>query len=127
MPMIETTGGTSIHYEIQGGGPPLLLLSGTGHDHTFWGGQLPFFAPKFTVITIDNRGVGSTVVPSHDYSLVVEILDPASRGRACIVHEDINTAQCRRCFIDHAGDIVGIAHVAGNANHPPAGVAARIR
>ena len=88
MPMIETTGGASIHCEIQGGGPPLLLLSGTGHDHTFWGGQLPFFAPKFTVITIDNRGVGRTIVSNHDYSLA----DMADDAAAVLDAEGIGIA-----------------------------------
>jgi len=69
MPMTETAAGVQVYYETEGSGPPLLLLSGTGHDHTFWRGQMPFFAPKFTVITIDNRGVGRTTVPDHDYSL----------------------------------------------------------
>lgn len=69
MPKTESAPGVQVYYEVQGDGPPLLLLSGTGHDHTFWNGQVPFFAPEFTVITIDNRGVGRTIVPDHDYSL----------------------------------------------------------
>lgn len=88
MPMIETTAETSLYYEKQGSGPPLLLLSGTGHDHTFWSGQLPFFASKFTVITIDNRGVGRTIVPNHDYSLA----DMADDAAAVLDAEGMSTA-----------------------------------
>lgn len=88
MPMIETTAGTRVYYKVQGSGAPLLLLSGTGHDHTFWDGQLPFFTPKFTVITIDNRGVGRTTVPSHDYSLA----DMADDAAAVLDAEAIGTA-----------------------------------
>lgn len=78
MPTTESAPGVRVYYEVQGSGPPLLLLSGTGHDHTFWNGQLPFFTPKFTVITVDNRGVGRTVVPDHDYSLADMADDAAS-------------------------------------------------
>lgn len=88
MTMIETTAGTNVYYETQGSGPPLLLLSGTGHDHTFWDGQLPFFAPKFTVITIDNRGVGRTTVPDHDYSLA----DMADDAAAVLDAEGISSS-----------------------------------
>lgn len=88
MPMLETTAGVRVYYETAGSGPPLLLLSGTGHDHTFWSGQLPFFTPKFTVITIDNRGVGRTTVPNHDYSLA----DMADDAAAVLEAEGIDTA-----------------------------------
>lgn len=88
MPTTETAGGASIYYETQGGGPPLLLLSGTGHDHTFWDGQLPFFTPEFTVLTVDNRGVGRTRVPDHDYSLA----DMADDAAAVLDAEGIAAA-----------------------------------
>jgi 3-oxoadipate enol-lactonase len=88
MPMIETTAGANVYYDLAGSGPPLLLRSGTGHDHTFWSGQLPFFTPKFTVITIDNRGVGRTTVQNHDYSLA----DMADNAAAVLDAESISTA-----------------------------------
>lgn len=88
MPTIETDAGVSVYYAAHGGGPPLLLLSGTGHDHTFWDGQLPFFTPKFTVLTVDNRGVGRTMVPDHNYSLA----DMADDAAAVLDAEGIDAA-----------------------------------
>lgn len=88
MPTTATGAGVSVYYDIQGSGPPLLLLSGTGHDHTFWSGQLPFFTPKFSVITIDNRGVGQTKVSDHDYSLA----DMADDAAAVLDAEGIDIA-----------------------------------
>lgn len=88
MPTIDTGAGVSVYYAVQGSGPPLLLLSGTGHDHTFWNGQLPFFTPKFTVLTVDNRGVGHTTVAKHDYSLA----DMADDAAAVLDAEGIATA-----------------------------------
>ncbi|MGB0631106.1 MAG: alpha/beta fold hydrolase [Alphaproteobacteria bacterium] len=88
MPIIDTAPGVRVHYETEGSGPPLLLLSGTGHDHHFWAGQLPFFAPDFTVLTVDNRGVGRTVVPHHHYSLA----DMADDAAAVLDAEGIGAA-----------------------------------
>ena len=88
MPTTDTGAGVCVYYEKQGDGPPLILLSGTGHDHTFWNLQLPFFTPKFTVLTLDNRGVGRTVVPAHDYSLA----DMADDAAAVLGAEGIDKA-----------------------------------
>ena len=49
--------GVAINYEVHGEGPPLILISGTGHDLGFWAGQVPFFSRNFTTIVFDNRGV----------------------------------------------------------------------
>jgi len=35
MPFASRPGGLELYYEVHGDGPPLLLISGTGHDHTF--------------------------------------------------------------------------------------------
>lgn len=69
MPVTKLRDGIAIHYESHGNGPPLILVSGTGHDLTFWSGQLPFFAPEFQTIVFDNRGVGGSSVPPAGYSL----------------------------------------------------------
>ena len=60
MPTTDTSTGVCVYYEKQGEGPPLILLSGTGHDHNFWNRYLPFFTARFTVLTLDNRDVGRT-------------------------------------------------------------------
>lgn len=88
MPATQSAAGVSVYYEVQGNGPPLLLLSGTGHDCTFWNGQLPFFTPDFTVLTVDNRGVGRTTVPDHSYSLA----DMADDAAAVLDAEGIAAA-----------------------------------
>ena len=69
MPVTNPRDDVAIQYESQGDGPPLILVSGTGHDLSFWSGQLPFFAPEFRTIVFDNRGVGGSSVPPSGYSL----------------------------------------------------------
>lgn len=58
MPQFETTG-ASVHYEIAGEGPPLLLIAGTASDSASWGPLLPLL-PARQLIRIDNRGSGRT-------------------------------------------------------------------
>ena len=88
MPATDSAAGVSVYYETHGDGPPLILLSGTGHDCNFWSRQLPFFTPAYTVITVDNRGVGRTIVPNHDYSLA----DMADDAAAVLAAEGIAAA-----------------------------------
>lgn len=49
-----------LHYEIDGSGPPLLLLAGMLSDNASWGGFLPLIKEHFTVIRPDNRTTGRT-------------------------------------------------------------------
>ncbi len=69
MPKTRTKSGVEIRYEVRGEGPPLLLISGTGHDHTFWSGQAPRFEQEFRCVVFDNRGVGESDAPPPGYSL----------------------------------------------------------
>ena len=38
MPLTPDHDGVEIFFRTEGKGPPLLLISGTGHDHQFWAG-----------------------------------------------------------------------------------------
>lgn len=91
MPMTPPREGVEINYEIHGDGPPLVLVSGTGHDLGFWSGQIPHFAPKFRTIVFDNRGVGLSSVPERGYSLAdmaddaAHVLDTVGIDRAHVM------------------------------------------
>ena len=37
MPFADVPNGIRIYYEEHGSGEPVLLLMGTGADHSFWG------------------------------------------------------------------------------------------
>ena len=67
MPFVTLESGVEIFYETQGEGPPLLLVSGTGHDHTFWSAQLPLLSTDYRCIVFDNRGVGKSTAPAPGY------------------------------------------------------------
>ena len=50
----------TLHYEVDGSGPPLLLLAGMLSDSATWMGLLPLLTDSFTVIRPDNRTTGRT-------------------------------------------------------------------
>lgn len=75
MPETKTPSGVNIHYEVHGDGPPLLLISGTGHDLQFWAGQIPLLSSQYRCMTFDNRGVGRSTIPAPGYSLTDMALD----------------------------------------------------
>ena len=60
MPQFENDR-ASVHYEILGEGPPVLLIAGTASDGASWGPLLPLL-PGRQLILIDNRGSGRTRV-----------------------------------------------------------------
>ncbi len=59
MPDFDNNGAT-VHYELVGSGPPLLMLAGIASDGASWGPLTPLLAERFRLILIDNRGSGRT-------------------------------------------------------------------
>lgn len=51
----------TLHYEVSGSGPPLLLIAGFMSDGASWAPLLGLLEPHFTVIRPDNRSCGRTV------------------------------------------------------------------
>lgn len=50
----------SLHYELSGDGPPLLLIAGMMSDSASWAPLVPLLEPHFTIIRPDNRTTGRT-------------------------------------------------------------------
>ena len=53
---VTITENTSIDYDVQGEGPPLLLVNGLGFGRWGWFKQVPTFSRHFRTITFDIRG-----------------------------------------------------------------------
>ena len=64
----------SMHYEVSGQGPPLILLAGTSMDHQAWGFQTPAYAPHFTTVSVDNRGAGRSDAPPDPSSYSAAVM-----------------------------------------------------
>lgn len=52
--------GAELAYEVEGSGPPLLLIMGLGYPMDAWWRVLPWLTEHATTIRLDNRGVGRT-------------------------------------------------------------------
>lgn len=49
---------TTIHYEVDGSGPPVLLIQGVGVIGAGWSPQVEGLRDQFTLCAFDNRGIG---------------------------------------------------------------------
>jgi 3-oxoadipate enol-lactonase len=61
--------GIDLFYEVEGEGPPLLLIAGLGANSAAFAQAKPAFVKDHTVITFDNRGVGRSAVPAGPYTI----------------------------------------------------------
>ena len=68
MPHVAVSTGIDIFYERTGAGPPLLLIMGTGLDHSCWDAQVALYRHDYDCICFDNRGAGKTRAPEGPLS-----------------------------------------------------------
>lgn len=78
MPTVDNEG-TSISFQVQGSGPALLLIAGTGYPASTWHPRfLDLLAESFQVITFDHRGTGASPGTDHEYSTELFARDAAA-------------------------------------------------
>ena len=65
MPTATIASGTSLYYERIGSGTPLLLIMGTGLDHSVWDAQIEAYSDEFECIVFDNAGTGKSSRPDE--------------------------------------------------------------
>lgn len=58
-----------LYYEINGEGPPLLLIHGLGSSGHDWEKQIPHFVQRYQIVTPDLRGHGRSDKPPGPYSI----------------------------------------------------------
>jgi pimeloyl-ACP methyl ester carboxylesterase len=63
LPIARLPHGIDLYYEEHGQGEPVLLLMGTGADHTFWAPQVGPYSERFRTVVIDARGTGQSTRP----------------------------------------------------------------
>lgn len=57
---IAKLNGTSLYYEINGTGTPVVFIHGHGLTHSMFKPQLEYFSDKYKVILCDLRGNGKS-------------------------------------------------------------------
>lgn len=65
MPYATVSTGTRLYYERVGSGPPLLLIMGTGLDHSVWDEQVKAYRGEFECIVFDNASAGRSSRPAQ--------------------------------------------------------------
>ena len=81
----------ALYYEDVGDGHPIFFIPGFGGVGSFWRNQIDFFKRRFRIITIDQRGAGSSARSRQEYSLdqmtedVQTVMDTAMIDRAILV------------------------------------------
>jgi len=83
--------GVRIAYEVEGSGPPLLLIQGLGYARWGWEPVVPLLARSFEVILFDNRGIGDSDCPPGPYTTAamaddaLQVLDETGVERAHVL------------------------------------------
>jgi pimeloyl-ACP methyl ester carboxylesterase len=117
-----TVDGTRIYYEVEGTGPALVLVHGSGGNHAIWWQQVPYFAQRYRTITVDLRGFGNSDAvtdgpDARDFPRdVLGVLDDLKIDRAALLGQSIGALACLRLGVTHPQRVAGIvlAHSAGN-------------
>jgi len=58
-----------VHYEVIGKGEPLLCLAGLGCSHSNFEFLIDSLKAQFTLVLLDNRGMGKSALALDDYSI----------------------------------------------------------
>lgn len=67
-----------LSYHTIGNGPPLVFIAGLGMDHMSWLYQIPHFQENYTVILLDNRGIGQSTGSDEQYYISMMADDVAA-------------------------------------------------
>ncbi|HEY8206676.1 MAG TPA: alpha/beta hydrolase [Myxococcaceae bacterium] len=67
MPEVSSNGIT-LHYQSEGRGPPVVLVSGLSYGLWTWRWVAPLLSPRYRVIRLDNRGVDGSDKPPGPYT-----------------------------------------------------------
>jgi len=63
VPTLNAADGCRIYYEVEGDGPPLVLIPGLGGSAGFWSDIARHLIAHFRVISFDHRGAGRSDRP----------------------------------------------------------------
>jgi pimeloyl-ACP methyl ester carboxylesterase len=103
-----TVNGVRLHYEVEGEGPPLLLISGLGASSLAWAAAVPRLVTDHTVITFDNRGTGRSEAPPGPYSIdgmaddAAALVDHLGLGPVAAVGWSLGGSVLQSMLIRHA-------------------------
>ena len=77
VPLVRA-GDIDIYHEIEGEGPRVLVISGTGGDLRRQPNLASVLSDRFTTLSYDQRGLGQTSIPDGPYSMAAYAQDAAA-------------------------------------------------
>lgn len=112
-----SSSGAEIAYDVQGSGPPLLLLHGFPQTRAMWRAIAPALAPHFTVVTADLRGYGASSKPEGvaAYSFremgrdMLELMAHLGHDRFALAGHDRGARTAHRMALDAPERITKVA------------------
>jgi len=110
-----------LHAVLGGSGPPLLLVHGWPQNWYAWRLLMPALAKNFTVIAIDQRGIGLSDKPHDGYDTaslandVVALMDALGHDKFAVVGHDTGFAIAYALAADHPDriDRIALAEIPG--------------
>ncbi|MEA2330573.1 MAG: 3-oxoadipate enol-lactonase [Thermoleophilaceae bacterium] len=112
----------SLHYEVTGDGPPLVLIHGLGGSTVVWSELMPLVQDDWRVINVDLRGCGKTRETERaELSLerwasdLAAVLDAAAARRAVLVGHSLGINIALAYALMRPDDVGGLVLVNGEA------------
>jgi len=106
MPLAELTD-VRCYYELSGQGDPLVLIPGLGCTCRSWDPVRDELGEHFTLVCLDNRGMGRSVAKRQPHTLgdysadVVELLDHLQLDHAHVLGISLGGIIAQRFAVDH--------------------------
>jgi pimeloyl-ACP methyl ester carboxylesterase len=119
MPFLELPR-CSLFYEVDGSGPPLLLVHGGSCTHEDWQYQVSSLRDAFTVVTVDLRGHGASVADPADCTVgryasdISELISTIGLGPTVLVGHSLGTRVALQTARDHPEQVAGVVLVDGS-------------
>jgi pimeloyl-ACP methyl ester carboxylesterase len=123
------TGDVRLHAVTGGEGPPLLLIHGWPQTWYAWRMLMPTLAQDYTVIAVDQRGIGLSDKPADGYDTgtlaadLVALMDALGHDRFALVGTDVGMPIAYATAADHPDRIERLvaseAPLPGVAPSPP--------
>src|SRR5262252_3921623 len=101
------TGEVRLHAVTGGGGPPLLLIHGWPGSWYYWRLVMPALARDFSVIAVDQRGIGLSDKPEDGYDTgtlandLVALMDALGHQRFALYGTDVGMPIAYAVAADH--------------------------
>ena len=114
-------GDLRLHAVVGGDGPPLLLVHGWPETWYAWRHLMPQLAKDFTVVAVDQRGIGQSDKPARGYDTrtlaadLVALMEALGHKRFAVVGHDTGFAISYALAADHPDRVerVALAEIPG--------------